>query len=43
MLILVFVGGVYYFGGVSAGGDVVGLILLTCLIVFLTGVFHAKT
>ena len=43
MLILVFVGCVYYFGGVSAGGAVVGLILLAYVVVFLTGVFHAKT
>jgi hypothetical protein len=40
-LMLLFVGGVYHFGGFGIGDDVVGMILFTCLVVFLPAAFRA--
>ena len=40
VLLLLFGGGGFYFGGPVIGGSGIGLILLICLIVFLTGEFR---
>ena len=37
VLVLLFGGGGFYFGGPLIGGSGVGLILLICLVLFLTG------
>ena len=40
VLLLLFGGGGFYFGGPVYGGSGLGLIVLICLIVFLTGGFR---
>lgn len=42
MFLLLLIGGCYYFGGLVIGESVLGLILLTCLIVFLPGALNRK-
>jgi len=42
MFLLLLIGGGYYFGGPVIGESVLGLILLTCLIVFLPGALNRK-
>jgi hypothetical protein len=42
VLILLFGGGGFYFGGPVIGGSGLGLVLLICLIVYLTGGFRSS-
>ena len=42
ILLLLVGGGGFYFGGPVYGGSGIGLILLICLIVFLTGGFRTR-
>ena len=43
VLLLLFGGGGLYIGGPVFGGSALGLILLICLVVFLTGGFRTRT
>ncbi len=42
MFIPLLVGYSYHLGGLGFGGNVIGLILFTCLILFLPGAFRAR-
>ncbi|MEI9865005.1 MAG: hypothetical protein WDN00_10710 [Limisphaerales bacterium] len=42
VLLLLLSGGGYYFGGPAIGGSGLGLVLLICLIAWVTGGFHTK-
>jgi hypothetical protein len=43
VLLLLFGGGGFYFGGPVIGASGIGLLLLTCLIVYVLGGFRTKT
>ena len=42
VLLLLFGGGGFYFGGPVVGGSGLGLILLVCLVIYLTGGFRSS-
>jgi hypothetical protein len=43
MVLLLLIGSGYYFGGLVVGESMLGLVLWTCVIVFLPGALYRKT
>jgi hypothetical protein len=43
MILFLLIGSGYYFGGLVVGESMLGLILWTCVIVFLPGALYRKT
>jgi len=43
VLLLLFGGGGFYIGGPAIGGGGIGLVLMVCLVIFLTSGFRSKS